>query len=665
MRTNSHSIIGNLRTLIVSGLCAVSSVGAQHAPAGRPSVPLTSPGELPLAGFEEYRTAAGQTNNGILHLRLSAREAAWYPWGVDGGAALRAHTFVVDDETPRVPGPLIRVTAGTTVQVTLRNDLSRTLVVRGLSDRGRGGARPRGPAGAFVDSVVVAPQGTTEVRFTPQTPGTYFYYGRSVAPGDRVPPRFFGGDGPDAAFVGVLIVDSPNTPSPTDERIFVITQWGHVSIPASFDPEFRFMINGRSWPDTERLTLVAGDTARWRVINASGIHHPMHLHGFHFRVDARGDQYGETVSAPDAARMVVTETLDVGHTMRMTWVAEEPGNWIFHCHLMRHMSAVQTRSLTTGAHDTHNPNDARGMNLGGLVLGITVKPAAAPVAQASPARRLQLYTGARSGALGDDPAYGFVLQTEKAAPAPDSISIPGSTLVLTRGQPTEIVVHNRLEFPLAVHWHGLQLESRFDGVAHWSGSPGSVTPPIAPGDTFVVRITPPRAGTFIYHVHSEANHELAQGLYGPFLVVDPGTEYIPAVDRTIVLASLGTERFPHPAVNGRTDPEPIDLRAGRSYRLRFMHISPDDEKRVSLMRDGEPVEWTPIAKDGADLPQRLQRPAPAVFAPHVGETFDFSWAPPSPGDYILRVHTIFAPGPPAFRTVNPEPHTANVLVRVR
>jgi FtsP/CotA-like multicopper oxidase with cupredoxin domain len=651
----------NFRTLILLALCAASAA-AQHPSPSAPSVPLTAQGELPLAGFEDYTSPAGQTENGTLRLKLSSREAAWRPWGADG-PALRAHVFAVDGETLRVPGPLIRVTVGTAVHVTLRNDLSRTLVVRGLSDRG---GRPRpGPIAAFVDSVAVAPLGTTEVRFTPQTPGTYFYYGRAAAPGDRVPPRFFGGDGPDAAFVGVLIVDPPDTRPRTGERIFVITQWGHGSIPASFDPEFRFMINGRSWPHTERLSLVAGDTARWRVINASGIHHPMHLHGFHFRVDSRGDQFGETVSAAGAARMVVTETLDVGQTLRMTWVAEEPGNWILHCHLMRHMSAAQTRPLTPGARNGHGQDDGDAMNLGGLVLGITVHPAGAPNTQAGHARRLQLHAGMRPRALGDDPAYGFVLQTGDAEPEADSISIPGSTLVLTRGQPTEIVVHNRLDFPLAVHWHGLQLESRFDGVANWSGSPGSVTPPIARGDTFVVRITPPRAGTFMYHVHSEPGHELAQGLYGALLVVDHGTEYVPDVDRTIVLASLGTERFPHPAINGRTDPEPMDFRTGTVYRLRFMHISPDDEKRVSLLRDGEPVEWTPIAKDGAELPLALRRAAPAVFTPHVGETFDFTWVPRSAGDYVLRVHTIFAPGPPAFRTVNPEPHTANVLVRVR
>jgi manganese oxidase len=102
------------------------------------------------------------------------------------------------------------------------------------------------------------------------------------------------------------------------------------------------------------------------------------------------------------------------------------------------------------------------------------------------------------------------------------VRFPGSPIVLTRGEPTEIVVLNRADVPLGVHWHGLELESWADGVPGWSGMPGRVSPAIQPGDSFAVRMTPPRAGTFMYHVHSEPGHQLAQGLYGPFLVLEPG-----------------------------------------------------------------------------------------------------------------------------------------------
>ena len=54
------------------------------------------------------------------------------------------------------------------------------------------------------------------------------------------------------------------------------------------NPRFVFLINGLSWPATERLTYRLGETVRWRVINLSSQVHPLHLHGFHFEVDSLG-----------------------------------------------------------------------------------------------------------------------------------------------------------------------------------------------------------------------------------------------------------------------------------------------------------------------------------------------------------------------------------------
>jgi FtsP/CotA-like multicopper oxidase with cupredoxin domain len=304
--------------------------------------------------------------------------------------------------------------------------------------------------------------------------------------------------------------------------------------------------------------------------------------------------------------------------------------------------------------------------MAGLVVGITIDPLDDGAARPSaPRRRLRLHTGMRPGTFGEAPAYGFVLQDDASPPASDSVEIPGSPIVLTRGEPTEIVVHNRVDFPLGVHWHGLELESWADGVPSWSGTPGDVRPAIAPGDSFVVRMTPPRAGSFMYHVHSEPGHQLSQGLYGPFLVMEPGEPWDPETDRVFVLGSLGAETNAPAAVNGEVEPGPIELRAGTSYRLRFMQISPDDEKRVALLRDGEPVAWRAVAKDGAELPPSQARTVAADFAIRVGETFDFMWTPESPGDVTLQVHTKFDVGPPAFHFGGPPPHTLSIPVRVR
>lgn len=74
-------------------------------------------------------------------------------------------------------------------------------------------------------------------------------------------------------------------------------------------------INGRSFPHTERIEPMVGDTLRWRWINASGRNHPMHLHGFYFRVDAKGDGLADTSYAVAARRLAVTENMRPGDSV--------------------------------------------------------------------------------------------------------------------------------------------------------------------------------------------------------------------------------------------------------------------------------------------------------------------------------------------------------------
>ena len=108
------------------------------------------------------------------------------------------------------------------------------------------------------------------------------------------------------------------------------------------------------------------------------------------------------------------------------------------------------------------------------------------------------------------------------APRPDSVVIPGPPLVLTRGEPVQITVVNNLQDATSIHWHGIELDSYFDGVSGWSGDQRKTAPHVNAGDSFAVRFTPPRAGTFIYHSHFDEERQLGSGLYGPIIVLEPG-----------------------------------------------------------------------------------------------------------------------------------------------
>jgi FtsP/CotA-like multicopper oxidase with cupredoxin domain len=80
---------------------------------------------------------------------------------------------------------------------------------------------------------------------------------------------------------------------------------------------------------------------------------------------------------------------------------------------------------------------------------------------------------------------GFVLQNG-AAPRPDSVEIPGPPIVLARGEPVEITVVNNLQDATSIHWHGIELDSYFDGVSGWSGDQRKTAPHVNPGDSFAV-----------------------------------------------------------------------------------------------------------------------------------------------------------------------------------
>src|SRR6185295_10309206 len=223
---------------------------------------------------------------------------------------------------------------------------------------------------------------------------------------------------------------------------------------------------------------------------------------------------------------VVTQRLAPGGTMAMTWTPERAGNWLFHCHIAAHVSPGLRLGGKAASHGTHHAltHDAAGM--AGMVLGVTVvrtenrepsragEPTPSSEGPAAPRRTITLVMRTEPNRYGVEPAYGFVLADAEGAAPPDKVPVPGPTLALRRGEPVALTLVNRLPEATAIHWHGMELESYYDGVHGWSGSGSRVTPLIEPGKSFTVRFTPPRAGTFIYHTHLHDGRQLTSGMYG-------------------------------------------------------------------------------------------------------------------------------------------------------
>ena len=108
-------------------------------------------------------------------------------------------------------------------------------------------------------------------------------------------------------------------------------------------------------------------------------------------------------------------------------------------------------------------------------------------------------------------------------------SIPGPTLKVRQG--SEVVVHvtNDGDLDTTVHWHGLRLENKYNGVPHETQTP------IPVGGSFTYRIRFPDPGLYWYHPHIREDYTQEMGLYGNILVVPADPGYWPPAHRDVLL----------------------------------------------------------------------------------------------------------------------------------
>jgi FtsP/CotA-like multicopper oxidase with cupredoxin domain len=594
----------------------------------------------------DNRQAAGVLRDGVLTLELRAQEGLWRPQG-ESRPPIRIDAFADGARQPSVPAPLIRVPQGTMIAATVRNDLTHPLRIHGLCDR----------EASTCDPIEVPAGAARQVRFASGRAGTYHYWATTTG----MPMQFRAAD--DTQLSGAFIVDPPLAASDPD-RVLVITEWTSLSREqlaglardddpgATFlklKPDVLFLINGRAWPHTERLSYALGERVRWRVINLSTQVHPMHLHGFYFTVDSLGDGLRDRALDDRQRSTVVTQLLPPGATMGMIWKPERAGNWLFHCHVMTHVSPtlfVDGTPKPASAHD----HESAGMT--GMVLGITITSPSAEATMAdlkvrptssnhsdvgrsfssannTESRKLTLVMRAEPNRFADAPAFGFQLASAAVSPqAGAPVSAPGPLLVLKRGEPVEITLVNELPEATAIHWHGMELDSYYDGVHGFGGSGLRVTPLIEPGGTFVVRFTPPRAGTFMYHTHLHDHRQLTSGLYGGMLVLEAGETFDASTDHVFVLGRGGPQSDAPVVLNGQRSPVMVWRSAAR-HRVRLINITPDDILAISLQAGESPVSWAPLTKDGAPVPPDRKQASAARQIVAVGETYDFEYDAPA------------------------------------
>ncbi len=586
-----------------AGLCEASVVGESSS--------------LPRIAANTNQHAAGIVSEGELTVELEIREGAFYP-EEESGPSLRVFAFAELGKQLQIPGPMIRIPEGTRVHVIVHNLIARDVLIHGMH------ARP----GKNDDTFQVLAGATRDVTFPAGAPGAYYYW--ATAGGDTIGGMPYQED---SQLHGAFIVDPRGTVAP--DRIFVIGMWRDRKLPQeSFDAP---VINGKSWPYTERLEYPVGSEVRWVWLNPSGNVHPMHMHGSYFHVLSVGDAEHSDPVPPARVRDLSTYFMAVGGTMTTLWRPERTGRWIFHCHILTHMSPETSFFHHETMHDGVQHTDPMN-HMAGLVMGITIVPrdgrtvAQTPV---KPERKLGLVI-----AKDQSNPKKYTYSISESGKGTQSGGGPGPTMVLTRNQPVAIHITNQLDEATSVHWHGIELESYYDGVPGWGGDGPRITPMIEPGKSFDAMFAPPRAGTFMYHTHMNDLSQLSAGLYGALIVVREGTTFDPESDKVLVLSRNGKRKDGELLLNGSTAPPELELRASVQYRLRFIDILANNSIVINALQDGKLVQWIPIAKDGADLAAVESVATPASFTIAPGETYDFAFTPEKSGEIEFKYDLI-------------------------
>ena len=316
--------------MLMSGKPAPTKADRPHAGVAMPEPmeePISDSGVPPAAETRGAQPLPFRLEKGVNVFELTAKpvQRLFLPaWRDLPDVRLTAWTY-----NGQVPGPLIRVTQGDRVRILLKNALPDPTSIHWHGVRVPNAMD--GVAEPPITQQPVKPGETFTYEFTVKDHGTFFYH--SHVETDRQIP---------AGLSGPFIVDRRHEPrKPAVDYVAMLQEWRvdpktgttWPAMPAMSEPNF-FTINGKAFPATDTLQVKKGQRVRVRFIGAGQFAHPMHLHGFPFKIVAT-DGY----PVPEAARLT-KDTVNVapGERYDVEFVAEEPGTWIFHCHILHHVT---------------------------------------------------------------------------------------------------------------------------------------------------------------------------------------------------------------------------------------------------------------------------------------------------------------------------------------
>jgi manganese oxidase len=229
------------------------------------------------------------------------------------------------------PGPTIEAVEGDRVRLFLTNNLPER-----TSMHWHGVLLPNGMDGvAGLVQPHIEPGETYVYEFTLRQQGTLMYHPHS----DEMVQMALG-------MMGFFIIHPRGGERVDRDFAILLHEWAIAPGTSRPNPavmtDFNiFTFNSRVWPGTDPLVVKKGDRVRVRLANLSMDSHPIHLHGHHFEVT--GNDAGPV---PRSARFrEVTTNVPVGATRDIEFIADNPGDWAFHCHKSHHTMNAMSHDL--------------------------------------------------------------------------------------------------------------------------------------------------------------------------------------------------------------------------------------------------------------------------------------------------------------------------------
>jgi FtsP/CotA-like multicopper oxidase with cupredoxin domain len=253
----------------------------------------------------------------------------------------------------QAPGPTIEAVEGDKVRIFVTNKLPEHTTVHW-----HGMLLPNGMDGVGGLTQPHIPPGKTFVyEFELKESGTFMYHPHS----DEMVQMAMG-------MMGMFVVHPRDHTFRPVDRDFVFIMSAYLIEPGSYLPKVAEMTdfnmwtwNSRVFPGIDPLPVRLGDRVRVRMGNLTMTSHPIHLHGHHFSVTCTdGGWVPESAQWPET-----TIAVPVGSIRAFDVVANNPGDWAFHCH------------------KTHHAMNAMGHNVQNFI-GVSKKSLANAVAKLAP-----------------------------------------------------------------------------------------------------------------------------------------------------------------------------------------------------------------------------------------------------------------------------------------